>query len=141
MLEKVKKLRELRKRKVYGEKICPMCNVKMKRKGKKGRNEFFKCPKCKGKLSLSGTFEPPPNPDTLDMKIHELKAFRKEMAKRKLIVRLKKEKYLGYKQFQWEGEIINLDDYDVDGVSLEEKRRMEEEKKKQEQEKEVKKNV
>lgn len=132
MLERIKKLKDLR-RKVRKEKPnCPMCQVQMKRKGKKGKNVFYKCPKCKGKLQ-AGTFVSPPNPETLDIRCHELKEMRKEQALRKLVRKLKKEKYLGYQTFQWEGRIINLDDYDKDGISLEEKKKMEEEKKKMEE--------
>jgi len=124
----------MRRRSPHDKVECPLCKVKMKRKGKKGGDEYFKCPKCQGKMRRNGSFVEKPNPDTLDLRNHEIKAFRKEMSKRKLIIRLKKQKYLGYKSLEWEGEIINLDDYDSDGISLEEKRKMEEERKKQEKE-------
>jgi len=106
----------------------------MKRKGKKGPDEYFKCPKCKGKMRRNGPYVPPPNPDTIDMRNHEIRAFRKELAKRKLIVKLKKQKYLGYKSFEMEGEMVNLDDYDFDGITFEEKRKLAEEQKKREEE-------
>jgi len=133
MLEQIKMYRALRRRKPHGKVDCPICKIKMKRKGKKGGDEYFKCPKCKGKMRRGGPFVQPVNPDTLDIRSHEIKAFRKELSKRKLIVRLKKQKYLGYKSFEWEGQIINLDDYDFDGMSFEEKRKIAEEEKKRDE--------
>jgi len=134
MINRVKLFRALRRRKPHGKPDCPICKVKMKRKGKKGDDEYFKCPKCKGKMRRDGPFVAPPNPDTLDVRNHQIREFRKEMALRKLVVKLKKQKYLGFKSFEWEGRIINLDDYDVDGVTFEEKRRIAEEEKKREEE-------
>lgn len=132
MIERSKLFQALRRRKSHGKPDCPICKVQMKRKGKKGANEYFKCPKCKGKTKRGGIFMQPPNPDTLDIRSHQIKEFRKELSKRKLIVKLKKEKYLGYEAFEWEGQMIDLNDYDKDGISFEEKRMMEEERKKQE---------
>jgi len=127
-------LRQMRKRKRRVKIQCPICKVEMKRKGKKGRDEYFKCPKCKGKLFSNGIFKQAVPKDSLDIRNYQLKEERKEIALRKLIRRLKKEKYLGYHTFQWEGKIIDLNDYDVDGISFAEKKEAEEARKKQEEE-------
>lgn len=132
MSNKIKLFQALRRRKAHGKPDCPICKVPMKRKGKKGWEEYFKCLKCKGKMSR-GLFVPCSNPDTQDIRTHQIREFRRELSIRKLIVKLKKQKYLGYDSFEIEGRMINLNDFDVDGISFEEKRKIEEERKKQEE--------
>jgi len=132
MIERIKRYKVLRRRDPHVKLECPVCKVKMKRKGKKGTgNEYFRCPKCRGKMRRNGSFAEPPNPETLDIREHQIKEFHKEMSKRKLVIKMKQQKYLGLKTFEWEGQIINLADYDVDGITFEEKKKIEEELKKQ----------
>lgn len=122
MQERPKQRRMLRREKLHWKPMCPVCQIQMKRKGKKGSFPYYKCPKCKGRMNIDGEYFPPPNPDTIDLRNQELKVFRKEIAKRKLIKRLKKQKYLGYSSIQYNGEIIDLNAYDKNGNPLEEQK-------------------
>lgn len=132
MIERIKTLRSSRRPIPHKKPDCPICKVQMKRKGKKGKSDYYKCPKCKGK-TRGGLFFEAHNPETLDIRNHQIKEFRKELSKRKLVIRLQKEKYFPFESFEWGGQIVNLNDYDKDGISFEEKRKMEEEHKKQEE--------
>ena len=105
---------------------CPICQVRMKRKGKKGR-DFFKCPKCKGKL-MGALFIQAPSKESIDLQIAQTKIIRKENSKRKFIIEMKKEKYRGFDAIEFAGDYIRFDDYDKDGISFEEKKRLQEER-------------
>lgn len=126
------KVKNIRGRRKHFKPSCPICKEEMQRKGRKGPNEFFKCKKCRGRLNSSGIFIQPPNPDSIDIYNHQLKAIRREFGKRVMIVKMKKEKYSGIQDFLFEGEVINLGEYDKDGVSFAEKKKFEEAQKKRE---------
>jgi len=134
ILQTIKGLRDLRRPHRHFKPECPICKIVMKRKGKKGTGDYWKCPKCKGKVNRFGMYIQAVSPDALDIKNHEIKAFRQEMTKRKLIIGLKKQKYRGFDTLEFSGEIIDLNAYDTDGVSFEEKKRMEEQRKEAERE-------
>ena len=94
-------------------KNCPLCGKRMKRKGSFNK-KYWKCLNCKAKVLKDGTIIEPPIDDKAMRDLYA-KLSRKEQAKKKLIKRLKRKKYLPYKVFEFEGEMINLDDYDKDG--------------------------
>lgn len=132
MIERIKRYKASRRRSPHGKPECPICKVEMQRKGKRGSAlECFRCPKCRGKMRRNGPFVPSPNPDTLDIREHQIREFRREMSKRTLIIKMKQQKYLGLQNFEWGGQMINLSDYDVDGITFDEKKKIEEELKKQ----------
>jgi len=116
-----------RERKARKRPFCPLCNSEMKRKGKKGKNEYYKCPKCGCKQFQDGSYRQKPNPDTLDIMNRAIREQRKEQSLKRLIKRLKKQKYLPYKTFIWEGRVINLDEYDRDGNLIPKKEERKEE--------------
>ena len=102
----------LSRRKKPKQMKCPACGCKMKRKGSFNR-KYWKCPNCKTKVLKDGTVIEPPIEDK-DMRDFAVKLSRKIEAKRKLIKRLKKKKYIP-KVCEWDGEVINLDEYDSEG--------------------------
>jgi len=113
---KIKTLREKRRKHTPAQVYCPKCSIEMKRKGKKGQSIYFKCPKCKSKW-IGGEFVEP-SPERAEERNLLLKAQRREQSIRKLIRRLKKQKYLPFKTLEFAGKIINLDEYDKDGLPL-----------------------
>ena len=94
------------------KKVCPLCGKLMKRKGS-GKNKYWKCLNCKAKVLSDGTIIEYMEDKT--MRDYYAKMRRREVAKQKLIKSLKRKKYLPFKTFEYGGEIINLDEYDLDG--------------------------
>jgi len=101
------------------KKVCPLCGRLMKRKGS-FRNKYWKCLYCKTKVLADGTIVEYIEDKT--MRDYYAKMRRKELAKKKLIKRLKRKKYIP-KVFEWGGEIINLDEYDDKGNPIKEEKK------------------
>jgi len=135
MEKRIERLRNLRRRK-RKRPTCPTCNTPMKRKGR-GSSRYWKCPVCGTKILSDGSVKVKTFGDDKVAHDAQVKLGRREMAKRKFIKWAKRQKYYPLRVIEWSGEIIDLKEYDKDGISLEEKERqkkLEEKVKKQEEE-------
>jgi len=126
MQERIKRLRDLRRRKSK-KPLCPKCNLPMKRKGR-GKYKYWRCPNCKTKILWDGTVKE--NIFGEDKLAHDAQAKleRREASKRKFIKWAKKNKYYPLRFIEWAGEIIDLEKYDKDGILLEEKEKLKKKK-------------
>ncbi len=126
MQERIKRLRDLR-RKQRKKPNCPECNTPMKRKGR-GKFRYWKCPLCKTKILWDGSIRPNIFKDDKVAHDAQAKLERRELSKRKFIKWAKKNKYYPLRFIEWAGEIIDLEQYDKDGIPLKEKEKLKKEK-------------
>ena len=97
--------------------ICPRCDGKIVRKGRKNK-KYYLCKKCRAKYTLTGELLEEGFQDPV-MKESFLKTQKKEQSKKKLIKWCKGKKYYPIKALEFGGEIINLEEYEKTGEKKE----------------------
>ena len=119
MLEIPSKFRERRRKLRLERPLCPICSLKMTKKGKK-KDIYFKCKKC-GNRKVGETFKPKFSELTKMDFDSQVRAARKEDALAKFVRKLKMQRYLPFKTVEYDGKFIDLAEYGKDGVLVRKK--------------------